>query len=717
VTDYASQILSGNLEEKQKTIPKEKTKDYAKEILSGIKSFEESEFVGGTYQPTGEISTITTKPIKKLIPGEEPGASFTAQMKASFADTPAGRIKAFASSRGIPDSEIVKRYRIGKGGEIEFKTDKGLWQREVWEDPSAKIKNIVAETIAHPGTILGVAGAAGGGVPGAVGGAMLGEVIRKGVGKIIYKEKIEVGGDLIDIGLTGIFALAGEGVSRALGYGINKFIRGKKRILTLAGEEVKKGLLSPADHAKAKYVQTLANMHNMELAPHQLYDKEGMTNLWKYLRKHPLTSDSIRTFENELEMAGTDAIEGFIEKMGGYTKGAYATGKGLQETAENIHGDLIKRRSRLTSRIYKKAYEESPEVDVKSIVDWIDTESKIAKGKIYDHLQKAKKLLLKPELPEEIPAGKIIDPKTGKPIVSAIQNYETGLKQLHQIKMELDELVKSNFPDVESGYQKWIRKNYSEVRTKLKTLMEDASPEYVKANEKFGKLSQPINRLRDSVIGEIEDMAKDRQIARIPHKLLNPQNMPDEELLLEAKKLFQKKDPDLWKEMIGEYIRDTYENLKVTQEGKIVNPLGKLYQKLFGNEKQRKLLWAAMEPGEFKSFSDLMKVFEKASIGMGKESMTAPFQAIEESLGKIPGSKIYRFAMFPRQATVEWFFGKWNDILVHGRQGALAKALTEKDVINNLIKLKHLAPNTQKFLDTLAVLTSSVTKRTLEERP
>jgi len=86
--------------------------------------------VGGTYQPTREISTITNKPIKKFISGEEPQASFISQAKASFADTPAGRIRAFASSRGIPESEITKRYRVGNTGQIEFKTDKGQWQRE-----------------------------------------------------------------------------------------------------------------------------------------------------------------------------------------------------------------------------------------------------------------------------------------------------------------------------------------------------------------------------------------------------------------------------------------------------------------------------------------------------------------------------------------------------------------------------------------------------------
>lgn len=193
--------------------------------------------------------------------------------------------------------------------------------------------------------------------------------------------------------------------------------------------------------------------------------------------------------------------------------------------------------------------------------------------------------------------------------------------------------------------------------------------------------------------------------------------MPDEELLLEAKQVFQKKDPDLWKQMIGEYMRDAFEGMRATQEGKVVNPLGKIHQTLWGNEKQRRLLWAAMEPGEFKSFSDLMTVFQRASIGTGKESMTAPFQAIEKQLRGEMGGRIAGLVERPRGTISDWTVGKWNDIILSRRQGELLDALMAPEVLKKLSELKRLTPGSQKFMDEFGVLTSSIAKRTLEERP
>ena len=113
MTDYADLLLSGTPEKEEQT-------DYADILLSGGKI---EPPVGGTYNPRkfsrnapSGTSAITGKQEMEYYPGNEPEASFGAQMKATYADTPWGKIKALAASRGIPTEEVPSRYRVGKGG-------------------------------------------------------------------------------------------------------------------------------------------------------------------------------------------------------------------------------------------------------------------------------------------------------------------------------------------------------------------------------------------------------------------------------------------------------------------------------------------------------------------------------------------------------------------------------------------------------------------------
>ena len=106
-----------------------------------------------------------------------------------------------------------------------------------------------------------------------------------------------------------------------------------------------------------------------------------------------------------------------------------------------------------------------------------------------------------------------------------------------------------------------------------------------------------------------------------------------------------------------------------------------------------------------------MTVFQRAAIGTRSQSMTQPLRTIEEQFGKIPGSKAYRFGMFPRQATVESLFGKWNDMLVSGRQRELLKALTSKDAVEQIKKLKPLTPGSKKLIDGLSVYITMISTK------
>lgn len=664
--------------------------------------------VGGTYKPktspfkggTPPISTITGKTEEEFYSGTEEEAGFGAMMKASFVDDPYIKAKIFAQARGIP----VTQYRLTKSGELEFKNEQGQWEREISEIPLSKLKESLANIISHPSTTLGTIGAMLG-PKGAIVGAMAGETIRKGVGSIVYGEKQTAFGNLTDVGLEGIFALSGEIVGKLLGKSINRFLGRKAKTLRLGGKEIAERLLSPEDHAKALWIKQLAQQHGMELAPHQLYDREGMTNIWKYLRKHPQTSNAVQAFENKLAKQSDKAINKFINDMGGFEKTPYSLGTEIKETAQAAIDKATEARSKIAGPMYKRAFETSEQVDIKPVVEWIDNELSTAKGSVRDNLLKAKKLLEKPDLPKITPArNDLLYDAKGRLIggTPEVKSYDTSLKGLHDAKIAIDDEI-AKAKKARTGN---VARNYRKVKQLLLEQMKMASPLYDEAMTRFASKSEPLNRLRASVIGELSELRKDTAISNSVQKLLNIRNMPDQQLLLEAKHYFS---PTTWNEITGSYIRDVYQSLRIAEEGgRVLNIPGKMYKALYGNPKQRAILKAAMTPVQYNNFESLMKAFKNASIGVSKESMTAPFQSISEQMGVIPGSKIYRYALFPRQAITESIIGKWNDMLVAGRQAELLDALTRPDVIKKISQLKQLTPLSKKYLETFSVLTALI---------
>jgi hypothetical protein len=664
--------------------------------------------VGGTYESTGEISTIHGKPIKKFVGMEQPEAGFGTLMKSSFVDDPEIKKKIFAESRGIPESQ----YRTGAEGNIEFQTPSGGWQREVSELPLSKVKLVGAETVAHPGSYLAPAGVLVGpwGPPA---GAAAGEVIRKGIGTLVYGEKRKPLSDLLDIGLQAGGALTGEAVGKALGYGVNRYLGRSAGALRKAGTEIVKAELTPQEHAQALVLQTIARSHGIELAPHQLYDKKGMTNIWQYLREHPATSDSVQVFEKNLAQNSNEAIEKFIQQMGGRQKTPYTLGKEVQGAAEGAIEAATKKRSRLAGRIYKKAFEENPEVDVKPIIDFIETEAGSAKGPIYDSLQAAKKLLMKPDLPKKSPAGQLVD-EFGNPLTPATVSYDTSLQGLHHSKMALDDLIAGAR---QTGIGNTSKRNLVRIKEMLLKQMKEASPAYEAARIKFEKLSRPIDRFRESVIGEIADLGKDPAIAKIPQKLLSIGSMPDELLLREARQAIEKKNPEIWKQLVGEYIRDTYDHIKTTQEGKVFNIAGKLKQKLFGSPEQQRLMRAAMDPADYQNYSNLMLVFERAAIGTATQSKTAPFLAMDRALNPQFAAKTEELIAEPRRTAAKWLVKKMDDIMMHGEQGKIFDALRSPDVVRKLERMKRLSPRSQNFIDELSVLTALIGEKSTHRRP
>ena len=689
--------MDTEIEEILKFDPTRKT-DIQDDDINEILKFDP---VGETYQPKRpipgggpSISTITGKVQTEYKPGDEPTASFGSMMEASVSDDIGTKVRIYANNRGITGSDIFKRYRINNGN-IEFKSEKGNWQREIGDNVVSRVQKGAADIVGHPSTYLGTAGAVVAGVPGAVGGAMLGEGIRKGIAKYIYDEPQTAVGNLIDVAIEGALALGGEAVGRVISGSINKFITRKVKHLRHAGKEVAEGLLTPADHAKATYIKALADKFDIQLAPHQLYDKEGMTNLWKYLRRHPVTSNAVQKFERKAEKASDEALEKFIREMGGYDQGSYAVGEKLKKTAEKAITDIELTRTAKVRPTYEKGFQEASAVggvDISSSMQKLDD---LIDGTPDGGAKQALKKVKKSFFVEDAP--------------------DTDLKRIQRAIFDLNDMIEGTSYEaakISPSSKKFLKNELISIKKDIEKNIEKVSPSYIRANKRFKALSPEVDKLKKSVVGELSRLQNDKSISVATHKLFNAANMPDAKLLSEARKVIAAKDPELWRNAIGTYIRDVYMGLKPTQEGKVAVAVGKLNKALFGSKKQKEIMRAAFggeRAPEYQTFKGLMEVFQRAAIGTSRESMTAQFQQIGKEFGRIEGSRLYRTAMYPKAQAVESTLGRWNKMQIDGRQDKVMKALIHPGVQNQIVQLKRLTPRSKKFWDAFGVLSVMIT--------
>lgn len=765
--------------------------------------------VGGTYKPTpatgrealeagGTAGLPASYPPTKdyYNPPEEAGAGFRAMAETALVDKPITKVKIYAKARGIPIGDIASRYRI-QDGKIEFKTESGKWQREISEHPGQQIKHGAAQIAGHPSTYLGTAGALVGGPWGALGGAVAGEAIRKQIASGVYGEEQTVWGNLFDIGLEGILALGGEVVGKLITGRINKFRMRKSKSLRFAGKEIREGLLTPKDHAKALYIETLANQHGITLAPHQLYDREGMTNIWMYLRKHPLTSNQVQQFDKALEEQTDAAIDGFIRKMGGYEQTPFQMGTELKQAAGDAIEQAESARQKAAGPYYKAAFEQTPTIDVKRLeqelklnkqsiaragtsdipdveimvgelqkdaamptaymkqkgeaaADYAEritkdyqrivgkevpiTKSELAVANIEGYKKRNTQIekilkgqkpegayvptkILKVEVPEAVAEIDRLMAETvpSDPAYKALKKIKKMIEEAGGNPQRLDSVKRSGIDNVlnKTKTQRNLKRQMALVKKELTDAMDAQIPDYSAARGVYGQfgMAPPIDEMKNSVIGELSRLKKDDQIRTAVKTLFGTTNMPDYTQMAKARDIIMAQDPDLWRRAIGEYIKSIYYQLTVTEGGTVINAAGKMNKLLFGNVNRRKTMAAAFggtNTRGYQTLKDLMTVLQRASIGKGAQSMTAPFQQIEKELAGAMGTQAKEAFKRPYDFLIDKAFESWNDTLLAGRQGALLDALLKPDVIKQIKELKLLKPGSKKLIEGAMVLSALV---------
>jgi hypothetical protein len=645
--------------------------------------------------PTGGISAITGKPITELTgnPAYKP-ASWKALSKAGFVDNNEAKFKIFAEARGINPSRYEE-----KNGKIWFEGDDGNMYPETPKEFDSIIKKMVAELPSEGLADIGAGIGAASPVPGgAVLGAAGGEFIRKQIGGAMGDE--QTAGDYAqDMGIQAIFAGLDSGVAKKLMSLLNS-----GKIKKATGGKLTSGLtkeigdISDAQRITGRSVRKKGEDIGVDVMPHQAMDDPTLTGYYSMLRDNPKTARQVRMADDKLENQVENASRDLVLDISPNETDAHEVGSRLSAAGDEILNRMRKERSDLAAPSYKKAYESGVEVDVQPVIDEVVRLKKQTKPgmKAHSALTKVEKWLFK-----KGDDGKLVP--------------ETDIKILDNAKIEIDQILNAPAKDSVQGR---MRRKLKQVKDQLTTQTDTVSPDYQKARKIFELASPEITKTENGIIGALAGMKTENvKEAAIKKIFSSPRS------IRVAKRHIEKADPELWRDAVAEYFRDSFEkSAKVAQGsgGKVLNRPGKYSSKMWDLSDQRKLKFATegMKDANgqplYERIEDFFEVMQKASIGQGKESATQPRQKMEKELQGIAGKASANLGNL-QTAAINMFFQGTKDKAFDRNAKRLLDLMQTQEGVELIAKAKGYGPGTEQRIKAATVLLLMATETNAEK--
>jgi len=681
MSDIATDILEGNLGKKQEK-KKPPTFDIATEILEGLTPVQAkiggetgAQFLQTEEEPTGKVSTITSKPEMKPVPVDVKRAGFGTLTQAAIVDDPETKLNILSKGMGIPRERfgMVEGRPVYQGddGILYYVTPKRGW-----------IKGAAATQVAHaPATILGTIGAAAGPGTAAVLAAG-GESIRKHIGSLVYKEPQTSLGNIKAMGTEATLAYTG---TKFLGRGTVKAMdvtKGRQgaRLIKAAGRGRERISLT-----ETKRIEALGKKHGISLLPPQTTRSPELISRFNILGDLPETADRIGGVRRAQAEQVQKAITKMLDSVAPPTTTAEASGMaGVKAAKTGIQAAKTVRANK-AAPIYKKAFTEAPDVDIKPAIDLIDEELQTAKGAIREHLLSAKKLLMQPD-------------------VEGKEAWDTSLKGLHAAKMQLDDTIAGA---KQTGLGNTVKRNYTKIREALLAQMDTASPDYAKARKIFSGESEVFEQLagKKRMIGRLAKLEGD-DVEKAAGLLFKS----SPEIVKKARPVIVKYGgEDTWNALLRTHLQKSFESIKETVTGGVTNLGGRFRQKVFGDISQRNILETAMTKAQFKNLEDFATVLDRAGLILGKESTTATRLVQLEKFGGGTAEGVAKAIAFPLHTWKMSLFNKLKTLFGSRYSENLADAMLSPKAAKQLQTMLQLKPGSQKLIQQLGAFATMVT--------
>lgn len=588
----------------------------------------------------------------EFVRGYEPYADKTAgvltAMGAGTIEDKDALIDYFARNRFPDDPKAKDRYGF-HNGDVVFVDDDGKLQRET--AGGTEFAKAVGEFGLQ--AIGGIAGAFGGPLASGVGAAG-GLAWRKNIGRGLGDKQTALGNS-VDIAVEGVLSAAGAKAGDVFAKGVVN-----RRVASD---------LSRYDDALTREIIDKGKSLGIEVTPAEA------SNLGSLIRQQTRMTggfdeagDILRDFYTKRAGQEAAAIDDFIGK----TPNASVAGGKAREVAAQTIDDAYAARSTAAGPLYKT-------------------------GVADDIL-----------VPDEILMRIENDPLIAQHIARIRGNPEFGLEDVNPRSTRfLDELKKSL--DARAKQLKIAGEDYragqvSDAAKRVRELTDDIYPVYGEARSAFASQSPEIQALEEGVEGVIARM-RDPSLRRVAKTVFNPaETAPDDIARLRRHFVSQGRTDD-WNDLLNVYLRNTWE----TQKGRMTDDFGvsgKWRQMVYGSKRARENMKAAMGPGRFKDFENLMDVLEATSRVPKGQSMTEPArQAAErEAFDAAPIASSSKG--FGVGGLREW----WINAKVDAWRSDIAKVMTNAESLSTLQQLRQLKSLNPKSAEAIRVVSVALTQ-------
>lgn len=277
---------------------------------------------------------------------------------------------------------------------------------------------------------------------------------------------------------------------------------------------------------------------------------------------------------------------------------------------------------------------------------------------------------------------------------------DPNLRALQNAKVDIDNVISKIGPGSVGNNTKRMLVN---IKERLVNAMTDASPLYKDANDKFKAMSPAINEYEQSFLGKIAKLDPlDPRIQDISKNVFK--GTAGE--IKQMKKIIDEVDPEAFNAVLkSEMLNSVDESINVFQTpDAIENIPQKIGKVLFGKNKRKNAMLAAMNPEQQKNFRYLQDVLKRAGTGRAPGSPTASFQ---EAIKK----KTETWSMLIR----DWMFNPLQKLqktgdasLVDKRIRAMAEFAFDPKWATEVSKIRQSPKNAPSTIKAMAQLLNDI---------
>lgn len=600
---------------------------------------------------------------------EDGKAGFVSSFKAGLVDDPQTQIEILARDRFPDDPKAAQRFGV-IDDDIVFINEDGKLERarggfvDALGGFSADAPEIAAGTAASIATKSPVIGGALGGV--------VGKQTKQIANALIFDEPQTTAGNLAGQAKEFGFGLVGG----LVGEGFTKFLN---RNVSREGQR----LSESAKQNALREIEDVQRETGISLDLAQVTNFPLLKAMKKWAAKFPGKSSEILEAhrliqDGQAEAAVTRIMEGLATETDATQLGI----RGMNAARAAIEGARIEAAQRV-SPLYKQAFAEAPEVDPSAAIEQIQRILPVAKGK----RRTAMNRLLREFEPNDVPVD-----EAGKPVEDAV---ETGLEALHNVKMHIDSLLESD-PDV--AIDKFLKADLTRIKERLVKAMGDASPLYDQARLAHGQAQEElVNPLVNSLVGTLARM-EDGSALVAASKMFNNRNVSPAQInnARQAILAVERQSPELagaWDGLVKQWLEESFTKAsKEVQSGQTVNFAGKFRQAVFGTDRQKLAMHAALGVSGRRNFNAIMDAFQMMARTPIGGSDTAFNQLVTKELAE--PSSVLRTLLSPRNTVIEAIDDKWME----NNAERIATALTNPAQVDQLKQLTKLPESKERAL-------------------